>query len=171
MIRYVFRGDEPLRIKNAKTADPQIFGEAMAAVAAKHGGQLDPDDLWREARDELHPLHDHYEWDLQQAAEAHWRETSRVLIRIVRIVDESTNEGHVRAYISVTDRGGASYRTVSDVKSSAVLQALVLQQADRDLAAFERRYSELNEVCDAVRDARKKIAKKRQGGNESHQPA
>lgn len=46
--------------------------------------------------------------------------------------------------------------------SSVDLQLSVLKQAERDLAAFERRYRDLEAICDTVRQAREAVVKRRQ---------
>lgn len=161
MIQYVFK-DQPVAIKNAKIADAQRIGEALAAIAADAGGELRPQTVWQRARaDKNNPLHAHFEWDVQKAAEAHWTDQARTIIRCVRVLDEETEQTEP-AFLSVSARGGVSYRSLGDVKSSTDLQLAVLKSAERDLDAFERRYRDLSEVCDLVRAARSKVRKRRE---------
>lgn len=161
MIRYVFR-DGPITFKNAANADPQAIGEALAAITRDAGGELQPQRVWQTAKaDKSNPLHSLYDWDVQRAAEAHWTEQSRGIIQCIRIVNEDTQEPE-RAFFSVADKGGTSYRTLDTVRSSTDLQIAVLKQAERDLDAWERRYKEISDACKLVRSARSKVRKRRE---------
>lgn len=71
MIRYVFKEDEPIRIKAAAKANPQVIGEALSEVAKNEGGRLTPGAVVSAARSQNHPLHPHFEWDDRVAAEAY----------------------------------------------------------------------------------------------------
>jgi hypothetical protein len=155
-MRYVFR-NEPLTIKAAKKANPQVIGEALAKIAEQQGGRLTPEAVVEAARSPRHPLHKHFEWDDQAAAAAFRLDQARGIIRIVRVEDDDAPEGCVRAFLSVADKGTA-YRGVQEVRTSVSLQTLVLRQAERDLEAFERRYRELTEICDLVRVAREALS-------------
>lgn len=161
MIRYVFREDEPLRIKAAGKADAQTIGEALSQISDGAKGELTPKAVVDAARNKRNPLHHHFEWDDATAAENYRLDQARNLIRIVRVIDEEAREGTTRAFVSVNAKDGVSYRPIADVKRSADLQLAVLQQADRDLEAFQRRYSELKDICKFVSDAREAIASRR----------
>lgn len=161
MIKYVFRDDEPIRIKAAKNADPQVIGEALEKIAKGNGGKLKPDDVWKAAQERRHPLHKHFEWDVQKAAEAHWRDTSRALIRMIRVEDEEVTEGTTRAFHSISDKGGTSYRHIDEVRSSADFQLSLLNAAERDLESFRLRYRELKDVCGLIDQAREAVNRRR----------
>lgn len=158
MLKYTFREDGPLAIKNAKIANAQVIGEALHAISEKADGQLKPHAVVEAARDRKHPLHKHFEWDDKIAADAYRLDQARAIIRVIRIEDDEAAEGPARAFVSITDRGGTSYRQAEEIKNSADLQVVVLRQAERDLAAFERRYRDLKELCAAIFEARQKIA-------------
>jgi hypothetical protein len=133
MIKYIFREDEPLRIKAAHKADAQIIGTALETIRVSAGGELEPKRIVDTARDKKHPLHVHFEWDDILAGEAYRLEQARSLVRIVRVVDEEVDEGSTRAFISVNlPKSGVSYRTASDVRNSRDLAEAVLAQAERD---------------------------------------
>jgi hypothetical protein len=166
MIRYCFREDEPLRIKAAGRANAQTIGESLDKIRVKSGGELEPRDVVNAARDKNNPLHIHFEWDDRVAAESYRVDQARNLIRLVRVVDEAASDGTARAFISVNGKNGVAYRSVDDVKASQDLQEAVLEQAEKDLEAFERRYKELKDICAIVRQAREKVqARRRRGEN------
>jgi hypothetical protein len=163
MVRYVFREDAPLRLKGAKEADPQRIGEAIAEVAERQGGRLTPDAVVEAARSDESPLHPHFEWDNDAAAEAYRLDQARGIIRSIRVIEPKAEDGVVRAFVSVND-SGSSYRSIREVQTSSALQGLILRQAERDLEAWEKRYRQLTDICDLIRSARERLRRKRDGG-------
>lgn len=160
MIRYTFRDDGPVAIKNAAKADPQKIGEALASVARANAGHLTPKAVVEAARNARSPLHKLFEWDDAKAADS-WRlEQAREIVRVVRVAED--DEEPMRAFLSISDKEGVSYRTAADVRNSADLQLAVLRQAERDLEAFERRYRDLKDLCEEVSSVRKRISARRQ---------
>jgi hypothetical protein len=159
MIRYVFR-DEPVAILNAKKADPQKIGLALARVAREGNGRLTPSAVVEAASDPKSALHRHFEWDDAKAASAYRIDQARELIRVIRIEDDG--DAPQRAFLSVRDDAGVSYRTAAEVAGSLDLQLAVLRQAERDLEAFQKRYAELRDICDDVSSARDKVRQRRE---------
>lgn len=163
MLKYVFREDEPIRIKAAGKADPQVIGESLDKIRLQTGGELEPKDVVAAARESGHPLHAHFEWNDKAAAESFRLDQARNIIRIIRVIDDSAEGGTTRAFVSVNGKNGVSYRTVEDVKRSSDLQEAVLAQAEKDLIAFETRYRELKDICQIVASAREAIQRRRSG--------
>lgn len=158
-MQYVFK-DAPVAIMNAKKADPQRIGQALARIAADGGGRLTPDAVVEAARNARSALHRHFEWDDAKAASAYRLEQAREIIRVIRLDDGA--EEPTRAFLSVKDDSGVSYRTSQEVSGSIDLQLAVLKQAERDLDAFQKRYKELTEVCSDVISAREKVKTRRE---------
>lgn len=159
MVSYIFR-DGPVTIKNAKKADPQKIGVALAKITEQQKGRLTPTAVVIAARDARSPLHRHFEWDDAVAAESYRLDQARMLIRSVALVGDGSADP-APAFLSISDKGGTSYRTVQDVLDSADLQGAVLAAAERDLLAFERRYQQLKDICEIVSSVREKIAARR----------
>lgn len=159
MVTYVFK--DVLTIKAADKADPQKIGEALAKISEAGAGELTPANVVEAARAPRHILHRHFEWDDAKAASSFRIEQARSIIQSIRVEDADADEGSTRAFVSVTAKGGTSYRTVSDVRNSADLQVLVLAQAERDLESFQRRYRELGEICSIVRTAQEAVKERR----------
>lgn len=159
MISYTFK-DGPVTIKNAKRADPQKIGSALAKIAEQQKGRLTPPAVVEAARDTRNPLHKHFEWDDKIAAESFRIEQARMLIRSVALVGDEDAEP-APAFLSISDKGGTSYRAMAEILDSADLQNAVLAAAERDLAAFEKRYRQLKDICEIVSDARAKISARR----------
>lgn len=162
MVQYIFHEDEPLKIKNAKMAQAQVIGDALDEIRLARGGELQPMNVVDAARDPKHALHPHFEWDDSVAAEAFRLDQARSIIRIVRIADDSLDEGSARAFISIASDKGVSYRSLDEVKRSSDLRAAVLAGAERDLDAFQRRYRELKEICALVEPAKQAVRSRRQ---------
>lgn len=160
MVKYVFK-DSPVTIKNAAKADPQKIGDALAKIAESGGGELTPRAVVETARNPRNALHQFFEWDDSKAAESYRLDQARTVIRCIHAEDDDASEGHAPAFVSISDKGGTSYRTLDAVKNSADLQARVLAQAERDLEAFQKRYTALEEVCAIVRNAQAAIQARR----------
>jgi hypothetical protein len=159
---FAVEEDEVIVISNAKDFDPQKAGESLTATALKHGGKLKADDAVEEARDPRHPLHRHLEWDDAKAGHQFRVQQMRSIIRIVRI--ETGNPVQLRrAFISAPAPDGRAYRSLADVLKSSDLQDRIMEQADKDLAAWQHRYAELKDLCEIVETARVALRRRRQG--------
>lgn len=158
MIKYVFR-EGPVILKNADKADPQKIGLALAKIEKEHNGRIEPEFIVKAATDPKSVLHPHFEWNDKVAAHAFRMDQARSIVSLIR-VDKGDGTPPRPAYVSLPDQGYA-YRNVEEVAQSRQLQLLVLQQAERDLIAFERRYQMLNDICDLVRVARETVERKR----------
>mgnify|MGYP001559388828 CR=1 FL=1 len=153
MIKYVFT-DAPVAIKNAKGANPQRIGSALAKIMGANDGKLRPKDIVEASRDPKNALHRHLEWRDDIAAEAYRIEQAREIVRIVKV---QVDDGPItRAFLSVND-GKTSYRATGEVQGSVHLQDLVLRAAVRELQAFQRRYAEIEEICADLKAAEDKI--------------
>lgn len=158
MIKYTFKDDQVI-LKNAAKADPQRIGEELAKLADAHAGRLTPQAVVEAARAPKNPLHPHFEWNDKVAAEGFRLDQARNIIRVIRVEDEETQEVKP-AYVSISDHGVA-YRSVSEVVSSKELQLIVLQQAERDLTAFRKRYHMLQDICELINQALTNVERKR----------
>lgn len=79
--------------------------EKEAAVRSlESDGRVDPEDLIEAARDDRHPCHGDFTWDVHAAAAERWRDQARSIIRKCKfevIVEEVTSS--VVRYVSSTD--------------------------------------------------------------------
>ena len=151
---FVFKDNEPVRLKNAKDADPETIGVALEQIAKKNGDQLQPRTVVDEARDPTNPLHKHFEWEDGVAAEAYRVQQARALIRIVLVADDTKPEAPpTRAFFAINDeKEGYSYRPVAQVVSSVEMRLSLLKSARRDLRAFRERYRSIKELCDPLEE-------------------
>ena len=155
-IRFSF--DEPVTFKNGHKADPEIIGRELLRISAKIE-DIKPKDVVDTARNPRNPLHPHFEWRDQIAAERYRLDQARNLLRTLRIEDTATNLGPQRAFFNISADDGHSYQRLDRVLDSDELRQIVLKQAEEDLRAFERRFAELKDICGIVRKARERVSK------------
>ena len=169
-MKYAFNDDGAIvAIKNAKNADPQAIGEAIERVRLDRGGELHPGDLVDAAKDPASVLHRHFEWDNKVAAESYRLDQARAIIRLVRVVDKDGDQS--RAFVSIRSDHGVSYRSIGDVLQSKDLRERVLEQAEKDLAAWQTRYRELHDLVERVEPIRAEISRRRNTKRESRPSA
>src|SRR4029434_4959035 len=155
-VRYVFK--EPrIGVKNAARADPDAIGRELARVTAENGGRLTTRAALNAARRPRSAMHRHIEWDDAVAAEAHRRDQMSELIRIVIVEDDEQDAPPRRAFISISDPVGRAYYTVDKILDNRELQLEILRQALRDIRALEERYRDLQEICQLVRVAGRRL--------------
>lgn len=65
-------------------------------------GRLTPAEVVEDARKKSSPLHDHFEWDVKEAAQARWLDTARRLIRTVQ-VEYQINRIRIEAPVYIRD--------------------------------------------------------------------
>lgn len=127
----------------------QSAHQRLIDLHAKHG-VLTPEIVVEDAKSKASPLHESFEWDVKKAAQQHWLETARGLIRAVRlqIVNEHTVLSapyFVRDPRLPTKQQG--YMAVSEVRSDSDLaRETVADECARAAAAFRR----AQEVASAV---------------------
>lgn len=128
----------------------QTAGEEFERIYRERG-RLDPEDVVNESREEGAPLHPCFEWDDAVAAEKYRVTQAGNIIRALVAVD-STAEGaqtETRAFVHVQ----RDYHPISIVVNDTDMMAELLESAEKDLTAFQRKYSELKQltgVLDAI---------------------
>lgn len=119
----------------------QSVNEYLIALHQQHG-TLTPELVVEDARRKDSPLHDLFEWDKGKAAQAHWQDVARALIRNVRVV--VVNEGRsIKAPYFVRDPAlphhQQGYTSVIKLRSDADLaRDAVADECSRAAAAFRR---------------------------------
>ena len=119
----------------------QSVNDYLIALHQEHG-TLTPELVVEDAKRKDSPLHDLFEWDKAKAAQAHWHDVARALIRNVRVV--VVNEGRsLRAPFFVRDPALSSkvqgYTTVTKLRTDADLaRDAVADECSRAAAAFRR---------------------------------
>lgn len=100
--------------------------EAIAArlekLQAANNGILTPQAVVDDAKNPKSPLHGEFEWDVKKAAEAHWLDRAREIIRSVRVVITTEHKqvsvvGYVRDPYAESDQQG--YVSVKKLSADA----------------------------------------------------
>jgi hypothetical protein len=140
--------ETPQTERNLPSLRPNVIAE-LHRVADENEGILRPRDVVDEATPEESPLHPHFEWEDEIAADKFRLFQAAHLIRRVRVVQEtkSGEKVSVRAFVSLpSDRNdGGGYRSLVAVRESGGMGEL-LAAAKAELAAFRNRYAKLEEL-------------------------
>ena len=125
--------------------------QELKAIQHTNDGLLRPKDVVKFAHD--HPesaLNSQFEWDVERAAEAHWLEQARRVIRVHVEVSESIAEP-IRVFVSLqddrVDRGGG-YRLTTTVMNDRQRRALLLHQALKELKVWKEKYRAISELAE-----------------------
>src|SRR5262245_2932887 len=127
----------------------------LIATLADSSGYIEPQDVVNEARRASSPLHSEFIWDEGEAAERHWLDTARRLIRFVKLeitVEERMIESV--AYVSDPDRPTKSKRYVDltvAARSHDMARQVLLAEMGR-IAAAIRRAQHISEVLGMRRE-------------------
>ena len=103
-------------------------------------GYIDPDDVVAAARAKTSPIHDEFNWNTDEAAREHWRETARRLIRFVRLETEIQNVT-VIAPMYVKDPLPQSRKYVEITRANAdreIAERVMVDELDRIASAIRR---------------------------------
>lgn len=132
------------------SADAQKVGEVCERLERK--GNLTPKALVNASRRKNAVLHDLFEWDNEIAAEKYRETQASYLIRSIEVVSAGISEP-VRAFVSVTANEEKTERTYINVEralSTNGTREEVLSIALAELKAFERKYSNLEELTNVI---------------------
>jgi len=116
------------------------------------------------ARDQKSPLHRYFNWNDASEAEKRRLEVAGRLINAVEMIVRYTPQAkpkRIKAYVSIsTPNKGRESVPMFQAMSQAQYRQQILQQAFNELAAFQRRYAnyqELSQVFDAAEKAKRKL--------------
>jgi hypothetical protein len=122
----------------------QIFGEELERIQDKHPLKLlDPEQVWRSARHRKSPIHAAWNWNVKEAAEAHWLERARKLIGLCVPVRVQINPGpttSTRGWYSVKIDHQRGYASEQQILSDQDLKLQVIAAAKAELLTFISKY-------------------------------
>lgn len=138
----IFRWAEGARIK----VNPQAAAEELINIETKNNGVLTPAAVVNAARAFASPLHDHFEWDDNIAAEHYRSQQAYQLILNIRVLIRPANstdlEQPKRIYVNETSSGG--YVRVSSMAGDPDRRDHILEQAMTRLESWQNRYTDLS---------------------------
>ena len=120
-------------------------------------GELTPQIVVDEAREETHELHHRFEWDDEIAGEAYRRVQAAELIRSVKITYRTSPNAEpkrLRAFQSldpIPDRTG--YAPTEEVVGDEFSKKLVLREIEREIGDLKRKYGHIEEFASIVNAA------------------
>lgn len=141
----VYQWNPASRIKTDANVAGKVFEELESTVGLTAKTLLDA------SRSEEAPLHNEFEWDDTKAAEAYRETQSAYLIRSLCVVPDGDNKEPVRAVFIVNKATG--YESVNLIMDNSEKRSALLDLALKELSAFKRKYSllqELSEVFTAI---------------------
>jgi hypothetical protein len=139
--------------------------QELERLKEANGGILKPEAVVEFARDPATALHSRFTWDDGEAARQHRLWQAREVIRVCVTILPGSNDP-VRTYVSLTSdriKEGGGYRATEAVLASAEQRAELLDQALRELATWQAKYRQINELAAIFAEAekvRKQAAKK-----------
>lgn len=135
-------------------AHPTISVE-LQRIAEANGGVLRPEVVVSEARPADSPLHRHFQWDDDKAADAYRIHQARQLIRVaVAYSQVGNNQVACRVFVSLTpdrEEDGGGYRVLSAVLSDEDMRRQLLADAKKEMRIFKDRYDQLVELADVFK--------------------
>ena len=137
--------------------EPRIAG-GVCKYLEQNGG-LTPANLVEASRDESAPLHGCFEWDDRKAAE-HYRETQAgYIIRSLEVVVEQAEPVRAFVSLSVSTEKKEQHAYVSTIAavSEPDMREQVLRNAKAELAAFARKYRNMEELAGVIAEIEKVV--------------
>lgn len=137
------------KLPGVMPVDAQVAGNELERVYQKYGN-IEPTTVVDESRPASAPLHSCFEWDDAVAAERYRESQACQIIRsIVTVCEDAQTPVTTRAFVNVSD----GYTPISVVVNTPNQLEVLLSAAFKELAAFKRKYSTLNQlrpVLDAI---------------------
>lgn len=131
MFSWTFDGQFPV--------EAQVAGEEFERIT-RENGSLEAKKVVEESRREDAPLHPCFEWEDAVAAEKYRESQARDVIRSIKVTvvqQEAKEPQVVRAFVSTKE----NYQPLHVVLQNPDMKAQMLADAERDMAAFKRKYS------------------------------
>lgn len=132
--------------------DANAVGNHLEALRAKLGGELTPQHVLDDAREENSPLHQFFTWSDSEAAEQFRLEQARLLIRtVVAIYRDDTQETvRQRAYVHIKTESASHYLETSQALAMPDTREAVLRRAWGELQGWRKKYGDLREFARIV---------------------
>ena len=131
------------------SADAQVAGVMCSEM--EKAGTLTAQNLVDANRPETAPLHNEFEWNDTEAAEK-WRvhQARHIINSIVVVTEEAKKDSVVRCFFKVAQQT-ANYESITTIVKNEDKYMALLETAVRELRAFERKYSTLQELSDVFK--------------------
>lgn len=145
-----FEFAEGSRFQSGEHPGADIVGAHIEMLREKFKGELTPEDILADAKNDNSPLHSFFEWSDSAAAHQHRLQQARGLIRsVVAIyVQDDAPAVRQRAYVNIKKANEPQhYREVSHAMSQADTREVVLRRAWSEFQSWRQRYKDLKEFA------------------------
>lgn len=145
-----FEFAEGARFQPGEHPNAAVVGAHIELLREKLKGEITPEDILDDAKNDNSPLHSFFEWSDGDAAHQYRLQQARGLIRAVVAVYVSDDKPaqRMRAYVHINEPTTPHYREVGHAMSQAKTRRLVLERAWREFQQWRRRYKDLKEFAD-----------------------
>lgn len=155
---------EGARFQPGAHLNPKEVGKHLELLRKQCKGELTPQDVLKDAKNNNSPLHSFFEWDEGKAAEQYRLQQARGLIRAVVAVyvDGKNKAVRSKAYVHIAEKTAPHYRETGHAMSQTKTRNMVLQRAWQELSAWRKRYQDLkafSELFDVIDETAKKLPK------------
>lgn len=134
------------------------LSDRLKLIRKQNGGILTSAMVVKDAKDPKSPLHRHFDWDVQSAAEKYWLQQAGVIIRCVMVsVEVNGQDIATRAWVSVRQSEQREYMPLAEVEQNPALRSQVLLDARESLVGWLNRYETYKELFGAVSSVRKAV--------------
>ena len=145
----------------------QCYGEHIATTFGNGHVEVTAEDIIEDARSQLSPTHEFFEWDDTEAAAQYRLQQAKYMLRSIHIVVEThEQEIETRAFVNVRvtepePERKRVYMNVQHALSEEQIKEQVIDEALRQLDAWRARwsgYTELAGLFAAIEQAREQLA-------------
>lgn len=138
------------RFQAGQHPDAAVVGAHIEMLREKCKGELTPEDILADAKNDNSPLHSFFEWSDGEAAHQFRLQQARGLIRSVVAIYVQPDKPAIRqrAYVNIKTPGEPQhYRETSHAMSQTKTRKVVMERALRELQQWRRRYKDLSEFA------------------------
>jgi len=138
------------RFQAGEHPEASIVGAHIEMLREKFKGEITPEDVLEDAKNDNSPLHSFFEWSDSAAAHQHRLQQARGLIRsvVAVYVREDKPAVKTRAYVHIPQGETSHYREASHAMSQKSTRDVVLKRALEELIGWQKRYHDLHEFAD-----------------------
>ena len=164
MNNYVWQTGYLLNKECLHKLNPQPIAERLEFLRTENGGSITPDMVLKDAENAESPLASLFTNSIENDAYEYRKQIARTVVNSIRIEVIGKETGVVEtqyAWVSIAnnDNSRSYYKTELVAKNKSQLDR-VLQQAERDLDRWERRYQMLLDLPTILNKKAKAIKKK-----------
>lgn len=162
--KYVWQTGYLLNKEGLHKLNPQPIAERLDFLRTEHGGAITPDIVLKDAENAESPLAQLFTNSMENDAYEYRKQIARTVVNSIRVEVVQKDTGVIEtqyAWVSVPnkDNSRSYFKTDAVINNKSQLDR-VMQQAERDLERWERRYHMLVDLIPILTKKAKTIKKK-----------